>query len=213
MLPKLKILTLNIRSRMVASFLEAMPGLEYLEISGCYELFSFRNFTCPNLERFVLEVVETEDLFQFLQRSPKLRQMRLNDCKLGYRETISYYFPNLTLLVLDDLSCHPHIWFSLLSHSINLQELQLVYLKYLDDDIMRNICMMLKRLKKLTLTTMRYLTDQSATHIIRHCRALEELDVDFSFSDAALDRIEAARKIRVKRARVRSDDEDEEEYE
>ncbi|KAL9698509.1 hypothetical protein quinque_001950 [Culex quinquefasciatus] len=211
LLPRLKTFALTVRTQMVASFLETMPRLEYLEISGCYDLISFRNYTTPSLERFVLETIETEDLFQYLQRSPRLRQMRLNNCKLGYCEAVTASLPNLTLLILDDLNCHPYSWFSLLAHSFNLEELTLVYLRYLDNGTMRKICKMLKHLKKLSLLRMRYLTDYSANHIIQHCRALEELEAEYPFTEAALVRIESARNIRVKRLRARSDDEDEEE--
>ncbi|XP_039446168.1 uncharacterized protein LOC120425653 [Culex pipiens pallens] len=211
LLPRLKTFTLTVRNQMVASFLETMPRLEYLEISGCYDLISFRNYTSPSLERFVLETIETEDLFQYLQRSPRLRQMRLNNCKLGYCEAVTASLPNLTLLILDDLNCHPNSWFSLLAHSFNLEELTLVYLRYLDNGTMRKICKMLKHLKKLSLLRMRYLTDYSANHIIQHCRALEELEADYPFTEAALVRIESARNIHVKRPRARSDDEDDEE--
>lgn len=210
LLPKLKTLSLNVDSLTNALFLKTMPGLTHLEIAGSCQGIRFYNASCPNLEQFALKFVETVDVLQFLGQSPKLKVMRLDDCRIDDNPNLTRTtFPNLTTLVLNDPSCDPYFWYTLILRSLKLEELQLICVRYLDEQAIREFCVKLKRLKRLTICASRYFSARCANYIIRHCRALEVLDAD-CFTAAEYDRIEAARNIRVMRPQAWSDDEEDE---
>ncbi|KAL9696626.1 hypothetical protein quinque_016205 [Culex quinquefasciatus] len=202
LLPKLRHLALIVPGPVEVSFLGTMPHLKYLEISGIlhfsFDQVSFLNHSCPNLEQFALKNAATDDLFQFLRRSPKLTRMNLTDCDLDCFEAVPGNFPSLNFLILDSVDYPNYLMDTFLCRCPVLEELHLFGLRHLDDDVVRKFCSKLKRLKKLSLTSNRCVTDESARYIMKHCSVLEELSADFS--DAVLNRIETTRRnIRVKR--------------
>lgn len=183
---------------MEVSFLDAMPGLEVLEITGDNSKIDFLTHKSPNLKQFRLNDAETEDLFQYLQRSQKLAQIYLSDCRLGNRETsVTRHFRSLKVLSLEDITCDVDLLVSLFGHSPLLEELHLSWLKHLEDEHVLVACKRLRRLKKLSILSIRCVTDESAKYIQRYCPVLEELEADFS--DEVLDKLEADKKIRIKR--------------
>ncbi|KAL9698723.1 hypothetical protein quinque_002164 [Culex quinquefasciatus] len=196
-LRNLKRLSLTLHGDMEVSFLDAMPGLEVLEITADSKI-DFLAHKSPNLTQFRLNDVETEDLFQYLQRSQKLAQIYLSGCRLGNREiSVTRHFRSLKVLSLEDITCDADLLVSLFGHSPLLEDLYLSWIKSLEDEHVLVACKRLRRLKKLSLVSIRGVTDESAQYIQRYCPVLEELEADFS--DQVLDQLEADKKIRIKR--------------
>ncbi|XP_038105719.1 uncharacterized protein LOC6052317 isoform X1 [Culex quinquefasciatus] len=212
LLPRLKSLSLTVIGPLDTSFLATMPALESLAIDGQYQNVSFLGQSCPNLLHFTLSDVQTRDVLPFLQRSPKLERLALDDCQLGFPVSIATPFTNLRHLTLNGIQCPNAVMCNLLRNCTRLEQLHLAWLKYLDDGVVRVFCQQLKRLRKLTMLGIRCTTAEAcASYIVRHCRKLEELCADFA--DAELERIERARKVRIKRRVVSDTEEDDDDDE
>ncbi|EDS36779.1 conserved hypothetical protein [Culex quinquefasciatus] len=201
LLPNLKWLAVKVpKAPGIQPSLEFTPQLRHLRLKGSTFVYPEPTFAsnCPYLQELHLERVtfqEPDSLRRFLARSPNVRELRLEECKLGYwsclltairtqkqlrRLTLRYltvedagrccidYLDNLTTLELIGFKVHQQTMVELFTMGAgSLKQLTMVGLNdTLDFEVVDVMCQKLRRLSQLTI--------KNCTLSNEHCKQVRE---------------------------------------